>query len=123
MKLEDSEKELNAYARKEGIIKPEEKQQAPDSQVLGEFTTALAKVQGERIRAEALYQQAKAGDTAALQAFVDSKLIQEYKTRQAKLEGDYQEGLKTYKPGYPKMQQLETQILSLIHISEPTRPY
>ena len=113
VKLEDSEKELNAYARKEGIIKPEEKQQAPDSQVLGEFTTALAKVQGERIRAEALYQQAKAGDTAALQAFVDSKLIQEYKTRQAKLEGDYQEGLKTYKPGYPKMQQLETQIKEL----------
>ena len=75
VKLEDSEKELNAYARKEGIIKPDEKQMSPDSQVLGEFTTALAKVQGERIRAEALYQQAKAGDTAALHAFVDSKLI------------------------------------------------
>jgi len=113
VKLEDSEKELNAYAHKEGIIKPGEKQQSPDSQVLGEFTTALAKVQGERIRAEALYQQAKAGDAAALHAFVDSKLIQEYKTRQAKLEGDYQEGLKTYKPGYPKMQQLETQIKEL----------
>ena len=113
VKLEDSEKELNAYTRKEGIIKPDEKQQSPDAQVLGEFTTALAKVQGERIRAEALYQQAKAGDTAALHAFVDSKLIQEYKTRQAKLEGDYQEGLKTYKPGYPKMQQIESQIKEL----------
>ena len=79
VKLEDSEKELNAYTRKEGIIKPDEKQQSPDSQVLGEFTTALAKVQGERIRAEALYQQARAGDPAALYAFVDSELIQEYK--------------------------------------------
>ena len=113
VKLEDSEKELNAYARKEGIIKPDEKQQSPDAQVLGEFTSALAKVQGERIRAESLYQQAKAGDTAALHAFVDSKLIQEYKTRQSKLEGDYQEGLKTYKPGYPKMQQMEAQIKDL----------
>ena len=113
VKLEDSEKELNAYTRKEGIIKPDEKQQSPDAQVLGEFTTALAKVQGERIRAEALYQQARAGDTAALHAFVDSKLIQEYKTRQAKLEGDYQEGLKTYKPGYPKMQQIDSQIKEL----------
>lgn len=110
VKLEDSEKELNTYARREGIIKPDEKQQNPDAQALGEFTTALAKVQGERIRAEALYQQAKAGDTAALHAFVDSQLIKEYKTRQAKLEGDYQEGLKTYKPGYPKMQQIESQI-------------
>ena len=86
---------------------------SPDAQVLGEFTSALAKVQGERIRAESLYQQAKAGDTAALHAFVDSKLIQEYKTRQSKLEGDYQEGLKTYKPGYPKMQQMEAQIKDL----------
>ena len=111
VKLEDSEKELNAYARKEGIVKPDEKQLSPDSQVLGEFTTALAKVQGERIRAEALYQHARAGDTSILHA--DNKLIQEYKTRQAKLEGDYQEGLKTYKPGYPKMQQLETQINEL----------
>jgi len=80
---------------------------------LGEFTSALAKAQGERIRAEALYQQAKAGDAATLHAVVDSKLIQEYKTRKAKLEGDYQEGLKTYKPGYPKMQQMESQISEL----------
>jgi len=113
VKLEDSEKELNAFMRKEGIVKPDDKQQSPDSQVLGEFTTALAKAQGDRIRAEALYQQAKAGDTATLHAVVDSKLIQEYKTRLSKLEGDYQEGLKTYKPGYPKMQQLDSQIKEL----------
>ena len=113
VKLEDSEKELNAFMRKEGIVKPDDKQQSPDSQVLGEFTTALAKAQGDRIRAEALYQQAKAGDTATLHAVVDNKLISEYKTRLSKLEGDYQEGLKTYKPGYPKMQQLESQIKEL----------
>lgn len=113
VKLEDSEKELNAFMRKEGIVKPDDKQQGPDSQVLGEFTTALAKAQGERIRAEALYQQAKAGDTATLHAVVDNKLISEYKTRLSKLEGDYQEGLKTYKPGYPKMQQMESQIKEL----------
>ena len=113
VKLEDSEKELNAFMRKEGIVKPDDKQQSPDSQVLGEFTTALAKAQGERIRAETLYQQAKAGDTATLHAVVNNKLIAEYKTRLSKLEGDYQEGLKTYKPGYPKMQQLESQIKEL----------
>ena len=113
VKLEDSEKELNAFMRKEGIVKPDDKQQSPDSQVLGEFTTALAKAQGERIRAETLYQQAKAGDTATLHAMVENSLIPEYKTRLSKLEGDYQEGLKTYKPGYPKMQQLESQIKEL----------
>ena len=120
VKLEDSERELNAFSRKEGIIKPDEKQQSPDAQVLGEFTTALAKVQGDRIRAETLYQQAKAGDTSNL--LMDSKLIQEYKTRQAKLEGDYQEGLKVYKPGYIKMQQIESQIKELqAKIDQETR--
>lgn len=113
VKLEDAEKELNAYTRREGIVTQDEKQQSPDSQVLEEFTTALAKAQGERIRAESLYQQAKGGDASFVAAVVDNKLIQEYKTRLAKLEGDYQEGLKTYKPGYPKMQQMETQIKEL----------
>jgi capsular exopolysaccharide synthesis family protein len=110
VKLEDSEKELNAYTRKEGIVKPVEKQQSPDSQVLGEFTSALAKAQGERIRAEATYRQAKAGDPTALNAAVDSKLLQEYKSRQAKLEVDYQEGLVNLKPGHRKMQEIESQI-------------
>lgn len=92
VKLEDSEKNLNAFMRKEGIVRPDDKQQSPDAQVLGEFTSALAKSQGERIRAETLYQQAKAGDVATLQAVVDNKLIAEYKARLSKLEGDYQEG-------------------------------
>lgn len=112
-KLEASEKELNAFTREEGIVKPEEKQQSPDSQALSEFTTALARAQGERIKAESLYQQASSGDVATLRAMTDSKLLQEYLTRKAKLEGDYQEGLKTYKAGYPKMQQLESQINEL----------
>ena len=113
VKLEDSEKKLNAFSRQEGIVAQSEKQRGPDAQVLEDFTTALAKAQGERIRAEALYQQAKGGDASFVAAVVDNKLIQEYKTRQAKLEGDYQEGLKIYKPGYPKMQQMESQIKEL----------
>ena len=110
VKLEDSEKQLNAFTRREGIVKPDEKQQSPETQVLGEFTSALAKAQSERIRAETLYQQARGGDAASAAAVVDNALVQEYKTRKSKLEGDYQEGLKTYKPGYPKMQQIESQI-------------
>ena len=122
VKLEDSEKNLNAFMRKEGIVRPDDKQQSPDAQVLGEFTSALAKSQGERIRAETLYQQAKAGDVATLQAVVDNKLIAEYKARLSKLEGDYQEGLTTYKPGYPKMQQMESQIKELqAKISQETK--
>lgn len=113
VKLEDSEKALNEFTRKEGIVRPEEKQPRPDSQALQEFTTALAKAQGERIQAESLYRQVQSGNSSALPAVLESKVIQEYKARKAKLEGDYQEGLKIYKPAYPKMQQMEAQIAEL----------
>ena len=55
--------------------------------------------QGERIRTESLYNQIKAGDASVVAAVMDNKVIQEFKARKAKLEADYQEGLKTYKAG------------------------
>ena len=110
VKLEDAERELNAYTRKEGIVKRDDKEGSPENQMLSDFTAALSKAQAERIRAEALYQHAKAGDPVALSAAGENKLIQTYKERKAKLEGEYQEGLQIYKPGHPKMQQLESQI-------------
>ena len=113
VKLEDSEKSLNDFMRKEGIVKAEEKQPSPDAQSLQEFTTALAKAQGERIRTESLYNQVKSADTSALSAVIENKVVQEFKARKAKLEADYQEGLKIYKPAYPKMVQIESQIAEM----------
>ncbi len=110
VKLEESEKSLNDFMRRETIVRPDEKSVAPESQVLSEFTAALARAQGERIRAEALYKQTESADTASLTAVLDNRVIQELKTRKAKLEGDYQEGLKVFKPSYPKMLQMESQI-------------
>ncbi|MFZ2628013.1 MAG: GumC family protein, partial [Rugosibacter sp.] len=113
VKLEDSEKSLNEFTRKEGIVKVDEKQPSPDAQSLQEFTTALAKAQGERIRTESLYNQVKSADTSALSAVIENKVVQEFKARKAKLEADYQEGLKIYKPAYPKMVQIESQIAEM----------
>ncbi len=117
VKLEDSEKSLNEFTRKEGIVKVDEKQPSPDAQSLQEFTTALAKAQGERIRTESLYNQVKSADTSALSAVIENKVVQEFKARKAKLEADYQEGLKIYKPAYPKMVQIESQIAEMQAIS------
>ena len=110
VKLEESEKALNEFMRRETMVRVDEKNPGPESQVLSEFTAALARAQGERIRAEALYKQTGTADASALTAVLDNRVIQELKTRKAKLEGDYQEGLKVFKPSYPKMLQLESQI-------------
>lgn len=113
VKLEDSEKELNVFARAQEIIRADDKQVGPDAQVLQEFTTALARAQQERIKAETLYSQFRNGDSGGLAAVLENRVIQEYKARKAKLETDYQEGLSIYKPAYPKMVQLESQIAEM----------
>jgi capsular exopolysaccharide synthesis family protein len=110
VKLEESEKALNDFMRRETMVRVDEKSVGPESQVLSEFTAALARVQGERIRAEALYRQTESVESTALTAVLENAVIQELKKRKAKLEGDYQEGLKIFKPSYPKMLQLESQI-------------
>ncbi len=113
VKLEDSETKLNEYARAQEIVRTDDKQGGPDAQVLQEFTTALAKAQEDRIRAQTIYAQIKEATSGGLGAILDNPVIQEYKTRKAKLETEYQENLRIFKPSYPKMLQLEGQIAEM----------
>ncbi|KON80447.1 polysaccharide biosynthesis tyrosine autokinase [Azoarcus sp. PA01] len=110
VKLGETEKELVAFAREEQIVRGGEQEASVDTQVMQEFTTALAKAQQERIRAEALYQQLESGSVEGIPQVLENKVIQEFKGHKAKLETEYQENLKIYKPGYPKMVQLQSQI-------------
>lgn len=109
-KLEDSEKALVAFAREQELIKADGQGGAVDTQVLSGFTGALTQAQQERIRAEALYNSTQGASIEALPEAMENKTLQALKERKAKLEADYQENLKIYKPAYPKMQQLQTQI-------------
>jgi capsular exopolysaccharide synthesis family protein len=112
-KLEESEKALVAFARKEEIVRGGEQQTSIDTQVMQEFTTALAKAQQDRIRAESLYRQMEGGNVEGMPLVLENKVIQQFKEHKAKLETEYQENLKIFKPSYPKMQQLESQIAEM----------
>ena len=109
-RLEDSERSLNAFARAKEIIKVDDKQASIDSIRLQEYTMALAKAQQERIQAESLFSRIREGKERGLPEVLQSATIQRLKEMKAKLEGEYQEGLKLFKPGYPRMLQLEAQI-------------
>jgi capsular exopolysaccharide synthesis family protein len=113
VKLEDSERKLNDFARAQQIVRTDTNQPNPDAQALQDFTDALAKAQGERIKAQTLYNEIKDNKSGGLGAVLDNPVIQEFKTRKAKLETEYQEGLKIYKPAYPKMLALESQIAEM----------
>ena len=111
-KLEESEKALVAFARKEELIKTGESDSV-DTQVLQGFTTALTQAQQERIRAESLHNSVQGMAIEALPEVLENPTIQGLKERKSKLETDYQEGLKLYKPAYPKMEQIAGQIAEI----------
>ena len=118
-KLEDSERELVRYSRDLEIVNIDEKQNVY-SQNLQEFNTAAARAEQERIRAEALMMQAR-DNPESLALLPDHRNFQNFQTFQglkqskAKVEADYQENLKFYKPAYPRMEQLRGQITELDH--------
>jgi capsular exopolysaccharide synthesis family protein len=109
LKLEESEKALVEFAREEQIVRSGDNDSI-DTQVMQEFTTALARAQQERIRAESLARQLKGGNIDGLPIVLDNKVIHEFKSQKARFETEYQENLKVFKPAYPKMMQLRGQI-------------
>ena len=110
-KLEDSERELVKFSRDNEIVNIDEKQNIY-GQNLAEFNAAAARAEQERIRAEAVMSQAQDNpeSLAILQDQRNFQTFQTLKSQKAKLESEYQENLKVYKPAFPKMQQLQGQI-------------
>ena len=111
VKLEESERDLVAFARQQQIISvgPDDKQNIV-SQDLAATATALAEAEKKRVDAEANYRQVMGARGQGLSQVLDSKIIQTLKESKAKLETQYQENLSIYKPAYPAMVQLRNQI-------------
>lgn len=110
IKLEKSEMELQAFARKIGIVSLDPRQNLTMRQ-LEELNEALAKARSKRITLEARYLQASGPETRGnLFRMVENQLIQDLKNRQATLFANYQQLSTTFKPGYPQMVQLKAQI-------------
>ncbi|MFO1422311.1 MAG: polysaccharide biosynthesis tyrosine autokinase [Candidatus Competibacteraceae bacterium] len=110
-KLEESEREMIAFARQQQIISvgSDDKQNIV-SQNLAATATALAEAEKKRVDAEAVYRQMLAIRGQGLSQVLNSSTIQTLKDSKAKLETQYQENLNVYKPAYPTMVQLRTQI-------------
>ena len=107
--LEDSERRLVDYAKEREIVNLEDKLEILMLR-FKEMSSELTKAESERILAEAEYQEMVEEGRASTVNVLDNPFIQALKGRKAELESEYQEQLKIYKPGYPKMQQLQRQI-------------
>jgi capsular exopolysaccharide synthesis family protein len=110
-KLEESERVINEYAKKNEILNLGDKGSAA-TQTFVDFSAALGKVQQDRIKAEALYNEVKNNPESAPQA-LENEAIQTYKGQRARLESEYAKNLAIYKPDFPLMVQSRAQINEL----------
>lgn len=107
-RLEDSERDLVKYSRDLEVMSGDEKQNV-FNQNLQEFNQAVAKAEQERIRAEVVVKQAQESPDSLL-VVQENRTLNALKQNRARLDAEYQENLAIYKPAFPKMQQLQSQI-------------
>ncbi len=107
-KLEQSERQLVAFAQKENIVNTGEDNQSLATQNLTQLNAALATAQDQRIRAQARWRQAASGPMPA--DMIGNSNIRVLQQQKAQLQGAYQQKLQTFKPDYPEMLQLKGQI-------------
>lgn len=109
IKLEESELQLNEFARKIGIVSLNPEHNLVMKQ-LEEVNATLAKASSDRIAKEAMYKQNMLVDDKSLDQVVNNLLIQGLKTQYSTLEAEYKDLSVTFKPGYPKLQQLQAKM-------------
>lgn len=108
VRLEESENALIAYTKQKQILDVDAKSN-PASQNFTDFSSALAAAEKERIRAEANYEEARR-TSSSTKELLENKAVSAFKEAKAKLELEYQDQLRTYKPTHPRMQALQAQI-------------
>ncbi len=109
-KLQKSEVELVAYAKKKNIINTDDNQSIISSE-LQALSQAYTEAKTKLIGAESEYRQKnKISGSIRL---MDNRVIQTLKEKKADLETKYTELREIYKPAYPAMREIKNQINAL----------
>ena len=107
-RLEESERKLNQYAKAKQILTLDEKTSVVN-QTYTDYAAALARAEQDRIKVESLHSEIE-HNPDHVPAVVENKTIQSYKEQRARLQIEYQQNLRIYKPDFPKMLQIKAQI-------------
>lgn len=108
-KLQESEKALVEYAKAAGITVT-----GSDNSLIGsnlaDINKALSAAIQENLDYDRLVQQIDAGQGASLEQSLQSPALDKLRSALAGLKGEYQSKLLLFKPDFPEMRQLKTQI-------------
>ncbi len=115
-KVEKSDETLQEFGSKYGIISSLDDKENVTMKRLNELNEALTKAESERMAREAVYKQITQGkgqvfDT--LPSIMENKLIQDLKQNYIQLEAQYMKLSETFKPNYPEMTRLKSQMESV----------
>ncbi len=108
-KVERADEVLQAFGAQHDIISLEEKENVTMLR-LTELNTALTKAESERMAKEALYKQTKDGNFDSIPSILENRLIMDLKQAYVQLEAQYMKLSETFKPEYPEMVRLKSQM-------------
>lgn len=115
-RLEDSERQLVAYASTQQIINLREGSEAggePQSLAatnLASLNNALAEARSERTAAEEKWRQASGASLLTLPEVLNNPTIQSLTQERATVNAEYQQKLQLFQPGFPEMIQLKARL-------------
>jgi capsular exopolysaccharide synthesis family protein len=109
VQLERSRETLNSYAKKAGIVSLDSRLNEVFKQ-MEEINQAFASAEGERIRKQADYRQARLNEIASHPRVVGNELIQLLRKEEADVAATYREQLTDFKEAHPRMQNLSARL-------------
>lgn len=111
-RLEESEKQLVAYADEKGIITVGENKTVVDADVEA-INNKLAEARYEKMRLELVWQRVENAEGLEISEIRANETVQENRKLRSELSAQYQQKLNVFKPSYPEMVQLKSQISEL----------
>ena len=109
IKVQESEDQRIAYERKNQIWTLDDKSNIT-SQRLADVNKALTDAQEDRMKKEALFQFAKAGDIANVPQLRDNPALQTLMQKRETASEEYDDALSQYGPKFPKVLRLQAQL-------------
>src|SRR5215467_12204441 len=109
VKMQTAEDKRLAYERQHQIWELDDKQNIT-SQRLNDLNKQLTDAQSDRMRREALYEFAKAGNIDVVPQLRENQTLQELMKRRTDLYTQSLDALNQYGPNFPKVQRLQAQL-------------
>lgn len=110
--LASKEKEIQKYGEEKKLLYLDDKESTVLSK-FAELNTAFTQAQIDRIKAEASYRELKDLRIDSLPQYVNNTLIQNLKTEYSRINNEYNEKIKVFKPDYPDMIKLRARLDSM----------